>query len=125
MNPTRTKGAQFAPQSGSVLVGNIYNPLENYGSNGEHGRNRTCNLRIKSPLLCQLSYVPTGGLTILHQKGLRFTLRPFWDSTESAGCRLEPKIGLPGCGPPPCRNQRLRPKGLRAAFRPPPFGLTP
>ncbi len=25
---------------------------------GEHGRNRTCNLRIKSPLLCQLSYVP-------------------------------------------------------------------
>ena len=28
-------------------------------ANGEHGRNRTCNLRIKSPLLCQLSYVPT------------------------------------------------------------------
>ena len=29
--------------------------------NGERGRNRTCNLLIKSQLLCQLSYAPTCG----------------------------------------------------------------
>ena len=57
--PTRTNPAQFAPQSGSVFTGNIRNPLENKRGFGEHGRNRTCNLRIKSPLLCQLSYVPS------------------------------------------------------------------
>ena len=38
---------------------------------GEHGRNRTYNLRIKSPLLCQLSYVPTVRLNILHETMLR------------------------------------------------------
>lgn len=59
MNPTRTNPAQFAPKSGSVFTGNVCNPMENKRGNGEHGRNRTYNLRIKSPLLCQLSYVPT------------------------------------------------------------------
>ena len=36
------------------------------GLNGERGRNRTCNLLIKSQLLCQLSYAPFNDL-----RGLR------------------------------------------------------
>ena len=37
---------------------------------GEHGRNRTVNLRLKRPLLCQLSYVPSDVTTkiVYHRK---------------------------------------------------------
>jgi hypothetical protein len=34
-----------------------------YDVDGERGRNRTCNLLIKSQLLCQLSYAPIFGLS--------------------------------------------------------------
>ena len=66
MNPTCTNPAQSAPKSGSALPANPANSLIDKERFGEHGRNRTCNLRIKSPLLCQLSYVPlvaSGGVT--------------------------------------------------------------
>ena len=58
MKPARTNPAQFAPSKGSALLPTACKPLKNHDKNGEHGRNRTYNLRIKSPLLCQLSYVP-------------------------------------------------------------------
>jgi hypothetical protein len=35
-----------------------------FGLSGERGRNRTYNLLIKSQLLCQLSYAPTGGTSM-------------------------------------------------------------
>ena len=60
MNPTRTIPAQFAPEwrrPGALSPGLSLQVVEEFG---EHGRSRTCNLRIKSPLLCQLSYVPSG-----------------------------------------------------------------
>ena len=34
---------------------------------GERGRNRTFNLLIKSQLLCQLSYAPSGGIKLVKQ----------------------------------------------------------
>src|SRR6202022_3280464 len=51
------------PRRGCAPVGheekkNPDSPSENRGLQSESGRNRTFNLWIKSPLLCQLSYAP-------------------------------------------------------------------
>ena len=53
--------------------------------NGERGGNRTCNLLIKSQLLCQLSYAPTlwTDFSILHDHSAGFhnrllLWRNFW-----------------------------------------------
>ena len=59
MNLTCTNPAQSAPKLGSAFLANTANPLIYKKRVGEHGRNRTYNLGIKSPLLCQLSYVPS------------------------------------------------------------------
>ena len=46
----------YSPSNGRLKNGS------NLMKSGERGRNRTYNLLIKSQLLCQLSYAPTGGI---------------------------------------------------------------
>jgi hypothetical protein len=45
-------------------------------SNGEHGRNRTYNLRLKRPLLCQLSYVPFRKTTLQDYHKASYIAKP-------------------------------------------------
>ena len=45
-------------------------------SDGEPGRNRTFNLWIKSPLLCQLSYRPKGRLLEFYMGAKNLSMRP-------------------------------------------------
>ena len=70
--------------------------LARRSTDGEHGRNRTYNLRIKSPLLCQLSYVPTPMIESSYIKWIPCGYDAGWESTAERCDEIDETVGSGG-----------------------------